>query len=92
MSAPPSITPPPHRDQYFRTDDLLQGVAGRAIRGGAFTVGSQAVQFAISLLATMVMARLLTPRDYGLIGMVTVVTGFLTIFKDIGLSRATIQR
>jgi PST family polysaccharide transporter len=38
------------------------------------------------------MARLLTPRDYGLIGMVTVVTGFLTIFKDIGLSRATIQR
>jgi PST family polysaccharide transporter len=80
------------RDQYFRTDDLREGVAGRAIRGGAFTVGSQASQFIIGLLATMVMARLLTPRDYGLIGMVTVVTGFLTIFKDIGLSRATIQR
>lgn len=80
------------RDQYFRTDDLREGVAGRAIRGGAFTVGSQASQFLIGLLATMVMARLLTPRDYGLIGMVTVVTGFLTIFKDIGLSRATIQR
>jgi O-antigen/teichoic acid export membrane protein len=80
------------RDQYFRTDDLREGVAGRAIRGGAFTVGSQASQFVIGLLATMVMARLLTPRDYGLIGMVTVVTGFLTIFKDIGLSRATIQR
>ena len=80
------------RDQVFRTDDLRQGVAGRAIRGGAFTVGSQASQFLIGLLATMVMARLLTPRDYGLIGMVTVVTGFLTIFKDIGLSRATIQR
>lgn len=80
------------RDQYFRTDDLREGVAGRAIRGGAFTVGSQASQFIIGLLATMVMARLLTPRDYGLIGMVTVVTGFLTIFKDIGLSRVTIQR
>lgn len=80
------------RDQYFRTDDLRQGVAGRAIRGGAFTVGSQGAQFIIGLLATMVMARILTPRDYGLIGMVTVVTGFLTIFKDIGLSRATIQR
>jgi PST family polysaccharide transporter len=91
MPAPPA--PPPHaRDQYFRTDDLREGVAGRAIRGGAFTIGSQASQFIISLLSTMVMARLLTPRDYGLIGMVTVVTGFLTIFKDIGLSRATIQR
>jgi len=40
----------------------------------------------------MVMARLLTPRDYGLIGMVTVITGFLTVFRDIGLSRATVQR
>lgn len=79
-------------EQYFRTDDLREGVAGRAIRGGAFTIGSQASQFILSLGATAVMARLLTPRDYGLIGMVTVITGFLTIFKDIGLSRATIQR
>ena len=102
MTQPPLsakvAAPPPgpqnanRREQLFRTDDLRQGVAGRAIRGGAFTVGSQASQFIIGLLATMVMARLLTPRDYGLIGMVTVVTGFLTIFKDIGLSRATIQR
>ena len=90
-AAPPGASPHAH-DQYFRTDDLREGVAGRAIRGGAFTIGSQGSQFIIGLLATMVMARLLTPRDYGLIGMVTVVTGFLTIFKDIGLSRATIQR
>lgn len=92
---PPGPIVPPRvaaHEQYFRTDDLREGVAGRAIRGGAFTIGSQASQFILTLLATMVMARLLTPRDYGLIGMVTVVTGFLTIFKDIGLSRATIQR
>jgi len=87
-----SLSVPLDRDQYFRTDDLREGVAGRAIRGGAFTIGSQASQFVIRLLTTMVMARILTPRDYGLIGMVTVVTGFLIIFKDIGLSRATIQR
>ncbi|HKV49690.1 MAG TPA: lipopolysaccharide biosynthesis protein [Gemmatimonadaceae bacterium] len=94
-AAAPPVSPRPTaraHDQYFRTDDLREGVAGRAIRGGAFTVGSQGSQFIISLLSTMVMARLLTPRDYGLIGMVTVVTGFLTIFKDMGLSRATIQR
>lgn len=42
--------------------------------------------------ATVILARLLTPRDYGLIGMVTVVTGFLAMFKDIGLSQATVQR
>jgi PST family polysaccharide transporter len=38
------------------------------------------------------MARLLTPQDYGLIGMVAFVTGFVAMYKDLGLSVATIQR
>ncbi len=38
------------------------------------------------------MARLLTPQDYGLIGMVAVVTGFVSMYRDLGLSAATIQR
>jgi PST family polysaccharide transporter len=38
------------------------------------------------------MARLLTPHDYGLIGMVALVTGFVSMYKDLGLASATIQR
>jgi PST family polysaccharide transporter len=38
------------------------------------------------------MARLLTPQDYGLIGMVAFVTGFVAMYKDLGLSAATIQK
>jgi PST family polysaccharide transporter len=37
------------------------------------------------------LARLLTPADFGLIAMVTVITGFVEMFKDAGLSMATIQ-
>jgi PST family polysaccharide transporter len=62
------------------------------IRGGAVTLIAQGAQFALSMAGTVVLARLLTPKDYGLIGMVTVVTGFLTLFKDLGLSQATVQR
>lgn len=40
----------------------------------------------------MVLARLLTPRDFGLVAMVTTVVGFLRVFKDAGLSIATVQR
>ena len=40
----------------------------------------------------MVLGRLLQPADYGLIGMVVVVTGFVSMFKDLGLSAATVQR
>jgi O-antigen/teichoic acid export membrane protein len=38
------------------------------------------------------MARLLTPEDYGIFGMVTVITGFANLFNELGLSSATIQK
>jgi len=40
----------------------------------------------------MVLARLLSPSDYGLMGMVVILTGFVGLFRDLGLSTATIQR
>jgi PST family polysaccharide transporter len=39
----------------------------------------------------MVLARLLSPRDFGLAAMATAVTGFLILFQDAGLSTAAIQ-
>jgi O-antigen/teichoic acid export membrane protein len=40
----------------------------------------------------LVLSRLLVPADFGLVGMATVCTGFLELFRDAGLSMATIQR
>lgn len=52
---------------------------------------SQGIQFFLSVLGTMILARLLTPDDYGLVGMVGAVSGFAAMFKNAGLSMATIQ-
>ena len=41
--------------------------------------------------STVVLARLLTPDAYGLTAMVTVVIGFIGLFKSLGLATATIQ-
>jgi PST family polysaccharide transporter len=79
-------------DRHFRTDHLLTNLKQRTISSGAITLAAQGVKFALTLGSTMVLARLLTPRDFGLFAMVTSVTGFLRIFKDLGLSTATIQR
>jgi len=68
------------------------GLKQKTLRGGAITVVSQGIRFTIYTLSTVVMARLLSPADFGLVGMVTAVTGFLSVFKDAGLSVATIQR
>lgn len=43
------------------------------------------------MISTAVLARLLSPEDYGLIGMTTAVTGFIQLFQSMGLSEATIQ-
>jgi O-antigen/teichoic acid export membrane protein len=53
--------------------------------------GSQALQQAAQLVVIAVLARLLSPADFGLVGMATVVIGFLNLFKDLGTSAAVIQ-
>lgn len=45
----------------------------------------------MQLLTTMVLARLLQPADFGLMGMVLVVVGFVTVFNDLGTSAAVIR-
>lgn len=40
----------------------------------------------------MVLGRILGPNDFGLVGMVTAVTGVLSLFRDFGLSTASIQK
>jgi PST family polysaccharide transporter len=77
---------------HFATDHLLGDLKGRSMRGGAMTMLAQGVRFLLQLGSTMVLARLLTPQDFGLIAMVSAVTGFVAMFKDAGLSMATVQR
>lgn len=53
---------------------------------------SQGAKFLLVLGSMAVLARLLTPEDFGLIAIATVVIGFTWVFKDMGLSMATVQR
>lgn len=69
-----------------------RSLKSRTVRGGTVTVLSQIVRFGITTGSTIVLARLLTPQDYGLVAMVTSVVGILRILADAGLSTATVQR
>jgi PST family polysaccharide transporter len=53
---------------------------------------SRGVEQLLSLLITTILARLVTPAEYGLIGMATVVLIFLRRFADFGTGSAIIQR
>jgi PST family polysaccharide transporter len=79
-------------ERYFNLD-LSEGALLRAsVHGGIATITAQGIIFALRIISTMILARILLPQDFGLIGMVTVLTSFIVMFKDMGLATATIQR
>lgn len=63
----------------------------KSIRGSAATLLGQVLNFAVQMGSTAILARLLSPTDYGLQGMVFTLTGFFYLVQDAGLSVATVQ-
>ncbi len=54
---------------------------------GGYNYSSQIANF----LSSIVLSRLLLPEEYGYVALITVFTGFVTIFADAGLSYAIIR-
>jgi O-antigen/teichoic acid export membrane protein len=67
------------------------GLGARAARGAVVTIGAQLIRILIQVVSVVVLARLLTPTDYGLLAMVLAIIGVGEIFRDFGLSSAAIQ-
>jgi len=83
---------PLDRTVIFNSDKLSYGMARKSLQGGMSTMASQGIQFALSMAATVVLARLLTPSEFGVIGMAMVVVAFAQMFAAAGLSMATVQK
>lgn len=67
-------------------------IAQRTISGLGWTLGTQVFTQSSQFLITVVLARLLSPTEFGLLAMVTVFTGFANLFGDFGFGPALIQR
>lgn len=70
----------------------MRDLKEKTIRGGFVRVVVQAASLLLRVGSLMVLARLLEPTDFGLVGMVTALTGVLNLFRDFGLSAAAVQR
>jgi O-antigen/teichoic acid export membrane protein len=70
----------------------MQDLKEKTIRGGLARLLALGAGFLLRLGYLMVLARLLGPKDFGLLGMVTAFTGILGLLRDFGLSSATVQR
>lgn len=53
---------------------------------------TQVARQLVQLVVVFILAKLLTPVDFGLVAMAVVFTGFVTIFVDMGIGQALIQK
>jgi len=78
-------------DVYGGGTKAVMSLNESAISGIKWSSLSHIVQQAIQLVTAVILARLLSPSDFGLMSMAIVVTGFIALFKDLGTSAAVIQ-
>jgi O-antigen/teichoic acid export membrane protein len=77
---------------YFEDLDASVGLGRLARRGGAASVASVYGNGVLQIVSTIVLARLLTPEDFGLVAIVLVLTRFTPLLIDLGLGDATTQK
>lgn len=82
----------PRRHLLFETGDLTTGVGRRTTRGTASTLAATFVSVVLLAVSTVVVTRYLGKEEFGVMGMVTVVTGFMAVFTGFGIARAIVQR
>jgi len=82
----------PEENPTSMTDSDVSDLKKKSVRGGMVTMLAQAVTIVVQLTSTVVLARLLSPEDYGVMAMVMAVTAFAGLFREMGLSSAAIQK
>lgn len=70
----------------------MKDLRDKAIRAGSVKTCAQAACLLLRVASLIVLARLLDPRDFGLVGMATAFSGALAPLRDLGLSVTSIQQ
>lgn len=86
------MTPVPNRLRSLRT--LLTpsgGLATKTVRSGVWLTATNVVVRGLELVSLLVLARILSPADFGLIGIALLVLTALDQFSNLGLGAALIQ-
>lgn len=64
----------------------------KAISGVKWAGTAQVLRNVLAVITTAILARLLSPSDFGLMGMAVVVVAFMNLFGDLGISAAIVHR
>jgi len=77
---------------YFGKNEPQAGHSRKSLRGGVISIGARGINGIIQVLSVVFLARLLTPEDYGLVGMVWAIVGITPMLIDLGTHDALLQQ
>jgi O-antigen/teichoic acid export membrane protein len=77
-------------DGCKKTD--VMSLKQQTLSGIGWSAGAQIGKQGLQFIIFVILARLLTPQDFGLLGMILVFTGFTGLFSELGFGAAIIQR
>src|ERR1700719_4753299 len=77
---------------HFEDHSVEPDHGRRALHAGAVVLSAGVIVTVIQLLTFLVLARLLSPEDYGLVAMVTAITVFAPLLVSLGTPDAVVQR
>lgn len=73
-----------------RTPVESRALDRQLVRGVAWTAAAKWAAQALSWTSWLIVARLLSPEDYGLVGMATIYLGLITLLSEFGLGTAVL--
>ncbi len=72
-------------------DDSSASLRRAAVRGAKWSAAAQICKQVTQFVTAAILANLLAPGDFGLVGMAMVVIGFVNIFRDLGTGPAIVR-
>jgi PST family polysaccharide transporter len=83
--------PNPKVDRYFGENKPTADLGRASLHSGIAFVAARGFNMFVQVGSTILLARLLTPHDYGLVAMVFALIGFAPMLIDLGTTDATVQ-
>ncbi len=81
------------RSNYIPPDQGLDmNVAGKVVTGSFWSGISVGANFLVNFVRSMVFARLLMPEDFGLLALANILTQFILLFANFGISASIIYQ
>lgn len=68
-----------------------ESLSGKLLTGIGWTIGIRWSSKALGIISLAICARILTPADYGLVSMATVVVGFASLLVELGVETSLIR-